>query len=326
MQGMTISEVSKRFRVSTRMLRYYEQFGLIESYRRENYAYRMYNEETLIRLRQIVILRKLRISLKEIRAILQKPEAVTAIEVFRQHIAEIDEQITSLTTIKSILSRFLDELKQTTQISVHNLLTSDEAILASIESLSYANLNNLEDKTVDDLKKADKSLSKLTDVRIIRLPSSAVASAHFIGDEPEAHVSEMIDRFVSEHNLCKIKPDLRNYGFNHPNPKDDSGYHGYEMWVTIPEDMEVPEPLVKKNFEGGLYAAHMIQMGNFHEWEWLFNWVSDHEKYTFAGDLRDQEHMCGLIEEHLNYVSHVTQGNTMPEDMQLDLLMPIKER
>ncbi len=326
MQGMTISEVSKRYRVSTRMLRYYEQFGLIESYRRENYAYRMYDEATLMRLRQIVILRKLRIPLKQIRVILQKPEAVTAVEVFRQNIAEIDEQITALTTIKSILSRFLDELKQTAQVSVHNLLTSDDAILASIESLSYANLNNLEDKTMDDLKKADKSLSRLTDVRIIRLPPSAVASAHFIGDEPEAHVSEMIDSFVSENNLCKIKPDLRNYGFNHPNPKDDSGYHGYEMWVTIPEDMEVPEPLTKKKFEGGLYAVHMIQMGNFHEWEWLFDWVSDHEKYTFAGDMHDQEHMCGLLEEQLNYVSHVMQGHTAPEDMQLDLLMPIKER
>ncbi len=326
MQGMTISEVSKRFRVSTRMLRYYEQFGLIESYRRENYAYRMYDEATLIRLRQVVILRKLRIPLKQIKVILQSPEAVTAVEVFRQNLAEIDEQITALTTIRSILSRFLDELTKAAQVSVCHLLTSDEAILASIESLAYAHLNGMEDKTMDDLKQAEKSLSRLTDVRIIRLPPSAVASAHYIGDEPEAYVTEITDRFVREYDLCRIKPDLRHYGFNHPNPKDESGFHGYEMWVTIPEDLEVPPPLTKRRFEGGLYAAHMIQMGNFHEWEWLFDWVANNEKYVFTGDLKDQEHMCGLIEEQLNYVSHVMQGNRAPEDMQLDLLMPIKER
>ena len=325
MQGMTISEVSKRYRVSTRMLRYYEQFGLIESYRRENYAYRMYDEATLLRLRQIVILRKLRIPLKQIRVILQSPEAVTAVEVFRRNLAEIDEQITALTTIKSILSRFLEELNKTAQVSVHKLLTSDDALLASIESLSYANLNTMEDKTMDDLKKAEKSLEKLTDVRIIRLPPSTVASAHYIGDEPEAYVSELIDNFVREYDLCRVKPDLRHYGFNHPNPSDESGAHGYEMWVTIPEDMDVPAPLTKRYFEGGLFAAHMIPMGNFHEWEWLLDWVKDNEKYDFAGDMSDQQHMCGLLEEQLNYVTHVNQG-VEPEDLQLDLLMPIKER
>lgn len=67
------------------------------------------------------------------------------------------------------------------------------------------------------------------------------------------------------------------------------------MWVTIPDDMEVPANLVKKRFEGGLYAAHMIPMGNFNEWEWLLNWVNENEKYEFAGDMKDQEHMCGLL-------------------------------
>lgn len=42
MEAMTVSEVSKNFGVFTRMLRYYEQIGLIESFRQESYAYRMY--------------------------------------------------------------------------------------------------------------------------------------------------------------------------------------------------------------------------------------------------------------------------------------------
>ncbi len=326
MEAMTISQVSKDFGISTRMLRYYEQTGLIGSFRREGYAYRMYNENAISRLRQIIILRKLRIPLKQIKVILQKPDAVVAIEILRQNINELDDEITALSTIKSILSRFVDELQKTADIQIHRLITKDDAILAAIESLSPVSINFKEDKTMDKLKKAEESLNKLNDVRIIYLPPATVAAAHYIGDDPENHVNKMIDSFVRDTDLCKIKPDLRHYGFNHPNPVDETGYHGYEIWVTIPDDMEVPSTLTKKHFAGGLYAAHMIAFGNFNEWEWLFDWVNVSEKYEFAGDMQDQEHMCGLLEEHLNYVSHVCLDNTEPEDMQLDLLMPVRER
>jgi hypothetical protein len=89
--------------------------------------------------------------------------------------------------------------------------------------------------------------------------------------------------------------------------------------------MEVPSPFTKF-FAEGLYAAHMIAMGNFSEWKRLFDWVNKNEKYEFAGNMQNQEHMCGLLDEHLHYVSHVSPGNTEPEDLQLDLLMPIRER
>ena len=61
-QRQTIGTVSKNLGISSRMLRYYEQIGLIESKRVENYAYRVYDEEAIRRLRQIILLRKLRVS------------------------------------------------------------------------------------------------------------------------------------------------------------------------------------------------------------------------------------------------------------------------
>ena len=322
----TISQVSKSYGISTRMLRYYEQIGLIESFRRDDYAYRMYNEAAISRLRQIIILRKLRISLKQIKVILQKPDAVTTIQVFEQNIKELDEEIIALSAIKDVLSRFVDELQKTANMSIHCLLEQDISVLSSIKSLSSAGINFKENKTMDEMIKADRCIPKLSDVRIVYLPPATIAAAHHIGDEPEYHAITMIGDFVQSTGLCSIKPDLRNYGFNHPNPIDETGYHGYETWVTIPDDMQVPPPLTRKHFPGGLYAAHMIAMGNFNEWEWLFDWVNKNEKYDFAGDLGDQEHMCGLLEEHLNYLSHVHLNNIESEDFQLDLLMPIKER
>lgn len=54
-QMQTISTVSKNLGTSSRMLRYYEQIGLIESQRVEDYAYRVYDEQAIRRLRQIII-------------------------------------------------------------------------------------------------------------------------------------------------------------------------------------------------------------------------------------------------------------------------------
>ncbi len=326
MEAVTISQVSQSFGISARMLRYYEQTGLIQSFRRDGYAYRMYDVEAQSRLRQILILRKLRIPVKQIRTILQKQDAVAAIEVFRQNISELDEELTALSTIRNILSRLVDALQKSADIQLRHLLTQDDAVHAAIASLSLTSINFKEDKTLDNLPKAEEKLSKLRDMRIVYLPPATVAAAHYIGDDPENQAGGMIDRFVMETGLVKIKPDIRHYGFNHPNPVDETGYHGYEVWVTIPEDMEVPPPLVKKQFPGGLYAAHMIPFGDFDDWNLMLEWAFRNGKYEFAGSLEDQEHMCGLLEEYLNYVTRVYQSDADPADFQLDLLMPVKNK
>lgn len=322
---MTISQVSKSLGISTRMLRYYEQAGLICSYRKDGYAYRIYDEEAVLKLRQILLLRKLRIPVRQIRMILENKAAVSTIEIFRQNINELEEEIAALSTIKSILVRFVDELGNVSNLPLERILTQDAALLEVMESLCPVSINFKEEQNMTNLKKAEERLSLPNDVRVIYLPPATIAAAHHVGDDPENHANAMIDKFVREIELHKKKPDLRHYGFNHPNPVDETGYHGYEIWVTIPEDMEVPAPLIKKHFAGGLYAAHMIAFGNFNEWKGLLDWITKNDKYEFAGDWSDQEHMCGLIEEHLNYISHVDLENTEPEDFQLDLLAPLKE-
>ena len=180
-----------------------------------------------------------------------------------------------------------------------------------------------------DWNSANEKLNRLTDrdVRIVYLPPATVASSHYIGDDPEWHAAAEMDKFVRESKLPEIKPDMRQYGFNHPNPVDETNCHGYEFWVTIPDDMEVPEPLTKKKFTGGLYAAHMIPMGAFEEWGWLSDWAENNEKYA-PNTLDDGgECMYGLFEEHLNYRNNVSKFvNGRYDNVQLDLLIPIKEK
>jgi len=328
MELKTISKVSKQFNISTRTLRYYEQVGLIQPTKKEGFSYRTYDEITILRLKQIIILRKLRIPLKQIAELLQNENVAAVIEVFQQNLNEIDDEITALSTIKSVIHSFMEHLS----IEDAKLqLLDDENLLDIIDSLTVSKINFKEEKTMDDLSKASDKLNKLTDkdIRIIYLPPAMVAAIHCIGGNPgpEAATGRLLNNFIKKSNLAKIKPDFRHYGFNHPNgEKPDGSDHGYERWVTIPENMEISGPFVKKQFKGGLYAAHMIPMGAFEEWHWLWEWASNHSKYEMA--LGDQECMDGLLEEHLNYINLYM----LPDDeefdklSQLDLLIPIKER
>ena len=74
----TINQVSKTYGISTRMLRYYEEIGLITSLRKDGYAYRVYDDAALLRLQQIIVLRKLRVPMKHIRVILANSQTAKA--------------------------------------------------------------------------------------------------------------------------------------------------------------------------------------------------------------------------------------------------------
>lgn len=321
MDLQTISIVSRSFNISTRTIRYYEQIGLIQSVKKDGHAYRSFDENSLNRLEQIIILRKLRIPLKDIQLILQKEDAATAIIIFQDKITELSDEIIALSTIKSILEEFVSRLKENVDININPKLLADKSLLKIIDSLTVTKINFKEEKTMDDLQQANDNFSKLTNVRILYLPPSSVASIHHIGGNPELSTGIELNKLIKDNQLDKIKPDFRHYGFNHPNGNmPDGSDHGYERWVTIPDDLEIHEPFVKKKFAGGLYAAHMIPMGNFEEWKWLYDWAVNSKEYE--PNWGDPECMHGLLEEHLNYINQYYLNTCK----QLDLLIPIKPK
>jgi len=326
MKLTTITEISREMNLSTRTMRYYEQIGLIESVKKNDYAYRAYDEETVTRLQQILVLRKLRIPLKQIALILESENTASIIDAFQQNLAEVDEEITALSTIRDIINTFITRLKESIHQDIKLNLLDDTALLEAVDALTVQKIPLKEEKTAVDLEQASEKLNELTDrnVRIIYLPSAAVAAAHYIGDGPEGPSSDMMHDFIEKSNLLEIYPAARCYGFNHPNPgMRDDGKYGYEFWITIPDDMEVPAPLEKKRFEGGLYAAYMILMDEIAGigWERLYNgWLKGHE-YWDGNMTPSGENMNGLLEEHLNILQW--KDNDI---QQVDLLLPIKKK
>lgn len=323
MKLMTIGEVTKTFSISTRTLRYYDEIGLLPSIRRDDYAYRVYDEPAVRRLRQIITLRKLRIPLKKIGLILNHTGQANVVELFQESIDELDDEIVALQTIRDILRIFVLRLNASAHTRVNLNMLDDEELMSAVRQLSLSKNHFKEECSMEDLNKANERLSALKNVRILYLPPCAVAASHYFGENPEDGAGKALDAFVRSAGLLKGKPDFRVFGFNNPSPKGNETY-GYEFWVTIPDDWDVPEPLQKKRFAGGLYAAHCIKMGDFHEWQLLGKWVDSNSEYQY--DAREPLGMGGCLEEHLNAYSYYAGDEKAAKFIQLDLLSPVKKK
>ncbi|MCH5323855.1 MAG: effector binding domain-containing protein [Eubacterium sp.] len=325
MKPLTISQVSEAYDVTPRMLRHYEKIGLITATHKDGYAYRLYDEEALGRLRQIILLRKLHISLKDIECILRDDDQRKVLQIMCDKISELDDDINALSRIRNILREFAGRLDVSVRSNTRFDMLSDKAAEEAISTLTLSKSVLKEKYSMNELDRANAQLSKTENVRILLLPSFTVASYHYIGENPEEKVGDVVSEFVQKSRVYEIKPDARMFGMNNPSPgKLENGLYGYEDWVTIPDDMEVPAPLKKKKFDGGLYAVLTIRFPEFHRWGELHDWVNNSPKYE--PDYRDFGD-AGCLEEHINWVYAAHLG--WPDDGidgQIDLMLPVKPK
>ena len=71
---LTTSQVSELTGISTRTLQYYDEINLLKPSALTPSGYRLYNDEALQELQQILFFKELGFKLKEIKEILRKPE------------------------------------------------------------------------------------------------------------------------------------------------------------------------------------------------------------------------------------------------------------
>jgi hypothetical protein len=85
-------------------------------------------------------------------------------------------------------------------------------------------------------------------------------------------VQEKAKQFIEDSNLFKIKPDFRFFLFGEAEDQDN-------VWITIPDDFEVPPPYKKINYPGGLYASCVGE-----ETTVVGEWVAQSTKYEWHND------------------------------------------
>ena len=108
---MKIRDVSAKYGISARTLRYYEDMELIRSTRIDGYAYRLYDEPAVKRLEQILILRKLNINIKDIQRVFAASGSETVLEVLGSKVNDIDEEVALLHELKEIIVTFIRQIE-----------------------------------------------------------------------------------------------------------------------------------------------------------------------------------------------------------------------
>ncbi|WP_136810350.1 MerR family transcriptional regulator [Desulfosediminicola flagellatus] len=104
-----IGELAKQLNITTRTIRYYEEIGLMGATERLGGGTRTYNVNDVLRLKFILKLKQLGISLKEIQELsdifdinAQNFKTITPklIEILDQHISKVDAKMASLSSLR----------------------------------------------------------------------------------------------------------------------------------------------------------------------------------------------------------------------------------
>ena len=105
--GLCITDAVKQFGVTSKTLRYYERVGLLEAKRSNDNNYRYYDEPEVERIKQIIILRKMQISIKDIIRIYENEDMSTVVETFVNRIRVLDDEIDTLSELRDLTNEFL---------------------------------------------------------------------------------------------------------------------------------------------------------------------------------------------------------------------------
>ena len=168
---MKIGDVVNRFGISHRTLHYWESAGILSSSRAES-DYRYYDEDNQLKIRQIVLLRKLRLSIPSIQEIFGSDDLSKVVAVFTEHLDETKRETEQLNALGTVLRQLLNMLKDHRNMdNVYQYLdtahgSESEELKAALkkvlaEPVKESNVETLM-KTVIDMTGIDLSLELLT--------------------------------------------------------------------------------------------------------------------------------------------------------------------
>lgn len=128
-----IGELAALAGISPRTIDYYTGLGLLAPAKRSAGNYRLYDDETLARLRRIEILKAQKFSLEEIREQFTSFERVTQDELVSRKLAELHNHLTQLEREVKELEPVLDQLKPQQAKRLFRAITPQTA--ACVEAL-----------------------------------------------------------------------------------------------------------------------------------------------------------------------------------------------
>lgn len=116
MKQIAVKQLAQLSGISVRTLHYYDQIGLLKPTVRTEAGYRLYGEQALLRLQQILMYRELDIPLKEIAAILDDPD-FDLLEALESHRAALEQRQNQLQVLLKTIGKTINHIKNKTMLS-----------------------------------------------------------------------------------------------------------------------------------------------------------------------------------------------------------------
>lgn len=143
---MKVGELARRSRISVRTLHHYDEIGLLSPSKHSDSGHRIYSEQDVQRLQQIVSLKALGMSLAEISKFFQNRH-VSPISVIEMHLDKLQKEMSELQNMSARLTKIGETLKSRKEPTVDELLQLPEAINMFEKYYSENNLSKLADRT-----------------------------------------------------------------------------------------------------------------------------------------------------------------------------------
>lgn len=288
MDLLRINEVSNHFGVSSRTLRYYEEMGLLRSSHPDNKAQRYYDDAALERLRQIIVLRKLQIPVKDIVAIFKSESTASLIQAFVDKLDALDTEISALSDLRHLVDDFLHQmlLSGIKKISAITLLyeETEKRIAATSKS---------ETVTFEKLSEISRGALRLHDIRVIRLPPMRVLTSRLRTGQAENLDGGKMQSLFVPFGLTPC-PGLRNC-FYRKEQNDE-----WIMLMKIPFDYENATVYADETLPGGLFAIAASFMEDMDDtFVLLRDWIIRSEHYRLDTDPEGKMRRDEMIEEIL---------------------------
>ncbi|BCJ96813.1 MerR family transcriptional regulator [Anaerocolumna cellulosilytica] len=287
MDLIRINEVVDIFGISSRTLRYYEEMGLLWSNHPDNKSQRYYDTDALERLKQIIILRKLQIPVKDMVVIFRSENMTALIQAFVDKLELLDTEISALSELRHLVDDFLHKMLMSgiKKISGITLLYEEtEKRLATVEKN--------ETVTFEKLSVISREALRLHDVRIIRLPPMRFLTSKLKTGQVENIEDKMQSLFV-KYGFTP-SPGLRNCFYR----KEPSGE--WIMLIKIPSDYENTTEYADEKFTGGLFAIASSFMEDMDDtFILLKDWVNNSDHYELDANAEGELHRYEMIEEIL---------------------------
>jgi DNA-binding transcriptional MerR regulator len=129
---LKVGELAKRTGLTVRTLHHYDEIGLLRPSVRTESGHRLYTPGDVARLQLVVSLRQLGFSLEQVQACLDQPD-FSPLEVIRQHVVRLREQIRLQQSLCAQLEAVAESLRSRGEVSAEQFLEAIE-VMTMIES------------------------------------------------------------------------------------------------------------------------------------------------------------------------------------------------